>query len=88
MIKLVTKKFQGNNKYNILMLYYNIENTQFQTKWINRQRVLVFAARGTTQRDRHLMNDLKTIMPHGKAENKISRRENLAVINEVRTLSS
>ncbi|CAB0012831.1 unnamed protein product [Nesidiocoris tenuis] len=54
-----------------------------KTKWINRQRVLVFAARGTTQRDRHLMNDLKTIMPHGKAENKISRRENLAVINEL-----
>uniref|UniRef100_A0A0A9XMP1 Ribosome biogenesis protein BRX1 homolog n=1 Tax=Lygus hesperus TaxID=30085 RepID=A0A0A9XMP1_LYGHE len=54
-----------------------------KTKWINRQRVLVFAARGTTQRDRHLMNDLKTVMPHSRAENKISRREHLQVINEL-----
>ncbi|XP_073982437.1 ribosome biogenesis protein BRX1 homolog [Rhodnius prolixus] len=54
-----------------------------KSKWINRQRVLVFAARGTTQRDRHLMNDLKRIMPHSKPENKISRREHLAVINEL-----
>ncbi|KAF6212523.1 hypothetical protein GE061_013046 [Apolygus lucorum] len=54
-----------------------------KTKWINRQRVLVFAARGTTQRDRHLMNDLKTVMPHSRSENKISRREHLQVINEL-----
>ncbi|XP_014260615.1 ribosome biogenesis protein BRX1 homolog isoform X1 [Cimex lectularius] len=52
-------------------------------KWVNRQRVLVFAARGTTQRDRHLMNNLKSVMPHSKDENKISRREHLAVINEL-----
>ncbi|KAK9512477.1 hypothetical protein O3M35_000900 [Rhynocoris fuscipes] len=54
-----------------------------KTKWINRQRVLVFAARGTTQRDRHLMNDLKSVMPHSRPENKISRREHLVVINEL-----
>lgn len=54
-----------------------------KVKWINRQRVLVFGASGITQRDRHLMNDLKRIMPHSKNENKISRREHLAVINEL-----
>lgn len=54
-----------------------------KTKWINRQRILVFGATGITQRDRHLMNDLKRIMPHSKNENKISRREHLAVVNEL-----
>lgn len=52
-------------------------------KWINRQRVLAFAARGTTQRDRHLLKDLKSVMPHSKDENKMERRENLSIINEM-----
>lgn len=54
-----------------------------KTKWVNRQRVLVFGASGISQRDRHLMNDLKTLMPHSKKESKISRREHLMVINEL-----
>lgn len=54
-----------------------------KVKWTNRQRVLVFGASGITQRDRHLMNDLKKVMPHSKNENKISRREHLAVVNEL-----
>lgn len=45
--------------------------------------MLVFAARGIIQRDRHLMKDLKAIMPHSKDENKMERREQLSVINEV-----
>ncbi|CAH2075194.1 unnamed protein product, partial [Iphiclides podalirius] len=40
--------------------------TPRQIKWINRQRVLVFAARGINHRHRHLMEDLKKLMPHHK----------------------
>jgi hypothetical protein len=54
-----------------------------QIKWINKQKVLVFSARGVTQRDRHLMQDIRTLMPHCKEENKMERKDNLAVINEV-----
>lgn len=35
--------------------------------WTNKQRVLVFAARGITFHARHLMNDLKVLMPHAKS---------------------
>nr|CAG4643266.1 EOG090X07MB [Ilyocryptus agilis] len=54
-----------------------------KTKWINKQRVLVFSARGITQRDRHLMMDLRDMMPHSKAESKFERKDPLYVINEI-----
>ncbi|XP_068980168.1 ribosome biogenesis protein BRX1 homolog [Bombus flavifrons] len=52
-------------------------------KWINKQRVLVFATRGISYRHRHLMDDLKTLMPHHRPESKIERTKNLQVINEI-----
>ena len=39
----------------------------FQTKWVNRTRVLIFSSRGISYRDRHLMNDFRTLMPHSKS---------------------
>jgi len=50
---------------------------------VNKQRVLVFSARGITQRDRHLMVDLRDMMPHSKTESKFERKDPLFVINEV-----
>ncbi|KAK8757417.1 hypothetical protein V5799_004952 [Amblyomma americanum] len=35
-------------------------------KWINKQRVMIFASRGITFRDRHLMLNLRTLLPHSK----------------------
>lgn len=52
-------------------------------KWINKQRVLVFAARGINYRDRHLMRDIKTLMPHHRSESKMERAKTLSVINEM-----
>nr|CAG4646323.1 EOG090X07MB [Macrothrix elegans] len=52
-------------------------------KWTNKQRLLVFCARGVTQRDRHLMVDLRDMMPHSKPESKFERKDPLFVINEV-----
>lgn len=54
-----------------------------QAKWINRQRVLVLAYRGISLRSRHLMEDLKKIMPHHRPEAKIERQKNLQAINEI-----
>ncbi|XP_013189185.2 ribosome biogenesis protein BRX1 homolog [Amyelois transitella] len=57
--------------------------TPKQVKWINRQRVLVFAARGINHRHRHLMEDIKKLMPHHKTESKMERSKNLYVVNEI-----
>lgn len=55
----------------------------FQAKWINRERVLVFGTRGISFQHRHLMKDVIKMLPHAKAANKMERKENLFVVNEV-----
>ncbi|XP_056587404.1 ribosome biogenesis protein BRX1 homolog [Triplophysa dalaica] len=52
-------------------------------KWKNKERVLVFSSRGINFRTRHLMKDLKTLMPHSKADTKMDRKDKLFVVNEV-----
>ncbi|CAI8034205.1 Ribosome biogenesis protein BRX1 homolog [Geodia barretti] len=52
-------------------------------KWKNKQRVLVFCARGITYRCRHLVNDLKILMPHSRTDSKLDRKDKLPVINEI-----
>ncbi|XP_072760543.1 ribosome biogenesis protein BRX1 homolog [Anoplolepis gracilipes] len=54
-----------------------------KVKWINKQRVLVFATRGINHRHRHLMEDLKKLMPHHRPECKMERTKNLQVVNEI-----
>ncbi|NXF41355.1 BRX1 protein, partial [Nyctibius bracteatus] len=45
--------------------------------------VLIFSSRGINFRTRHLMQDLRTLMPHSKADTKMDRKDQLFVINEV-----
>ncbi|KAE8636533.1 hypothetical protein XENTR_v10003032 [Xenopus tropicalis] len=52
-------------------------------KWKNKERVLIFSSRGINFRTRHLMQDLRTLMPHTKAETKMDRKDKLFVVNEV-----
>ncbi|XP_077981953.1 ribosome biogenesis protein BRX1 homolog [Glandiceps talaboti] len=52
-------------------------------KWTNKTRVLIFASRGISYRGRHLMNDLRTIMPHSKPDVKMAKRDGLFTINEI-----
>ncbi|XP_013402054.1 ribosome biogenesis protein BRX1 homolog, partial [Lingula anatina] len=52
-------------------------------KWTNKQRVLIFSSRGVSYRARHLMTDLRTLMPHSKAETKMDRKDSLFVVNEI-----
>lgn len=43
----------------------------------------MLCGRGINFRDRHLMKDIKTIMPHHRAESKLERWKTLSVINEL-----
>lgn len=52
-------------------------------RWINKQRVLVFSQRGISFRSRHLMMDLRTLMPHSRPENKLHPKFKLSSINEI-----
>jgi len=60
------------------------DNDAKQIKWINKQRLLIFGCRGLGHRDRHLMQDLRTLMPHSKSDSKMHRKkEPLFVVNEI-----
>uniref|UniRef100_A0A8C4X4C6 Ribosome biogenesis protein BRX1 homolog n=1 Tax=Erpetoichthys calabaricus TaxID=27687 RepID=A0A8C4X4C6_ERPCA len=52
-------------------------------KWKNKERVLIFSSRGINFRTRHMMQDLRTLMPHSKADSKMDRKDQLFVVNEV-----
>ncbi|XP_043541006.1 ribosome biogenesis protein BRX1 homolog [Chiloscyllium plagiosum] len=54
-----------------------------QGQWKNKERVLIFSSRGISYRARHLMQDLRTLMPHSKPDTKMDRKDKLFVINEI-----
>ncbi|KAK9472865.1 Brix domain-containing protein [Dipodascopsis tothii] len=56
------------------------------TKFLNRQRVLVISSRGTTFRQRHLINDLTAMLPHGKKDSKLDTKSKLFYLNELAEL--
>ena len=53
------------------------------SKWTNKTRVLVLAARNINFRGRHLMTDIKGMMPHGKSDSKMQKKESLFAVNEI-----
>jgi len=54
-----------------------------KSRWTNKTRVLIFSSRGISYRDRHLMKDLRMMMPHAKSDTKMDRKDQLPVINEI-----
>lgn len=54
----------------------------------NKQRVLILSSRGITARYRHLMEDLKKLIPHHKKDNKLDAKGDIHVVNEIAELKS
>lgn len=70
---------------------YLLEDAEYikkEARWRNKQRTLIFASRGIDGRHRHLMSDLKQIMPHHKAEAKWTKKANFTDIPELAELAS
>eukprot|EP01123_Difflugia_compressa_P006338 TRINITY_DN18534_c0_g1_i2.p1 TRINITY_DN18534_c0_g1~~TRINITY_DN18534_c0_g1_i2.p1 ORF type:complete len:343 (+),score=57.09 TRINITY_DN18534_c0_g1_i2:51-1079(+) len=55
---------------------------RIRSGYINKQHVLVFSSRGISYRYRHLMNDIRDLLPHSKKDVKFDCR-NMNTINEV-----
>lgn len=51
-----------------------------------KQRVLVLSSRGVTYRQRHLLNDLAAMLPHGRKDAKMDSKSKLYHLNEVAEL--
>lgn len=54
----------------------------------NKQRVLVLSSRGIIARYRHLLEDLKKLLPHHKKDNKLDTKGDIHVVNEIAELKS
>ena len=52
-------------------------------KWINKQRVLLISSRGVSYLARHIMANLKTLMPHTKTDSKFDRKHGLNELSEI-----
>jgi ribosome biogenesis protein BRX1 len=56
--------------------------------YVNKQRVLMLSSRGITTRYRHLMEDLRALMPHHRKEVKHDDKKRLHEINELCEIKS
>lgn len=56
--------------------------------YTNKQRVLVIASRGITARYRHLLEDLKKLIPHHKKDNKLDTKGDIRSVNEIAEMKS
>jgi len=55
-------------------------------RFFNKQRVLVFSSRGILTRHRHLIENIRDLLPHTKKEPKFDRGEPLHTITEIAEL--
>jgi len=79
-------------KENIISLMNDFEKEEIEKekekKVFYKQRVLILCSRGATNRFRHLMQDLRTLLPHSKKESKLDDKEHISVLNEMCELKS
>jgi len=59
-----------------------------KVRYVNKQRVLVVCSRGTSARHRHLLEDLKKLLPHHKADSKLDSKNDPRQLNEICELKS
>jgi len=52
-------------------------------KWKNKQRVLLVSSRGVSYIARHIIDNLKTLMPHSRTDNKFDRKHGLGELSEI-----
>lgn len=58
-------------------------NEKFRKKWKNRQRCLLLSSRGVSYLARHVLDNLRSLMPHGRNDNKFDNKKGLAELNEI-----
>jgi len=56
--------------------------------YTNKQRVLIISSRGITARYRHLLEDMKKLIPHHKKDNKLDDKGDVQVVNEIADMKS
>ena len=63
-------------------------NKKYSMKYINKQRCLMLCSRGAVASYRHLMGDLRSLLPHHKRDVKLDTKRELTAINEIAEMKS
>eukprot|EP01012_Entosiphon_sulcatum_P043655 TRINITY_DN58018_c0_g1_i1.p1 TRINITY_DN58018_c0_g1~~TRINITY_DN58018_c0_g1_i1.p1 ORF type:complete len:292 (-),score=62.62 TRINITY_DN58018_c0_g1_i1:73-918(-) len=66
----------------------SIAQTRSKVKAKYHDRVLVFGRRGISKRERHLLKDIRSLLPHHRAENKLDERGRHNVAEVTRRLTT
>jgi len=83
------KSVKNNKKAPVLAPAVSSNNSSaLQGLYRNKQRVLIIASRGITARHRHLLEDLKKLIPHHKKDNKLDSKGDISIVNELCELKS
>ncbi len=69
-------------------LLKDAEYIKTDPNWKNKQRTLLFSTRGISGQHRHLIDDLKKLLPHHKVESKVEKSQDFTVVNEIAELKS
>lgn len=72
-----TKKSNGNS------VKSEIPTVEKKQRWRNKQRVLLLSSRGVSYLARHLLDNLKTMLPHSRTDSKFNRKKGLSELNEI-----
>lgn len=57
-------------------------------KFRNQQRVLILSSRGSNSRHRHLLKDLRGLLPHHKKDPKFDMKDSISTLNEIADLKN
>eukprot|EP00605_Chrysophyceae_sp_TOSAG23-4_P001114 GSChrysophyteH1.ASY1.ANO1.1220.1 assembled CDS len=68
----------------------SVSNTTgtLRTRYTNKQRCLILCSRGAVAQFRHLMGDIRRLIPHHKKEVKLDTKRDLGAINEIAEMKS
>jgi len=60
----------------------------YPMKYVNKQRCLMLCSRGAVASYRHLMGDVRSLLPHNKLDVKLDTKRELTAINEISEMKS
>ena len=87
-VKKKKAKFENQTHSSLAESIKSDSSAKQKFKYTNKQRVLIISSRGITARYRHLLEDLKKLIPHHKTDNKLDDKGDIQSINEIADMKS
>ena len=81
--KLINAKVKKTTKNTKVAKPADPANPIGQKKWKNKQRALLISSRGVSYLARHVILNLKTLLPHARTESKFNRKHGLIELGEI-----